>query len=95
MSDLFWTPEATQDRDAIYDHIDRDNPAAAIALDERFGERAAYLIDHPMLGRPGRLPGTRELIVQRNYIIVYDVTDAAVRVLRVLHTALPWPPERG
>ncbi len=40
MSDLFWTPEATQDRDAIYDHIDRDNPAAAIALDERFGERA-------------------------------------------------------
>ena len=34
MMELFWTPEATQDRDEIYEHIELDNPVAALALDE-------------------------------------------------------------
>lgn len=36
MMELFWTPEATQERDEIYDYIEVDNPAAALALDELF-----------------------------------------------------------
>lgn len=52
MMELFWTPEATQDRDEIYDYIEADNPAAALALDELFAEKAGRLIDHPGLGRP-------------------------------------------
>lgn len=51
MKALVWTLEALQDRNAIYDHIEADNPAAAIALDARFAERAACLEDHPALGR--------------------------------------------
>ncbi len=31
--ELFWTPEAIQDREDIYEHIEADNPAAALALD--------------------------------------------------------------
>lgn len=38
---LFWTPEAIQDRNDIYDDIEADNPAAALALDELFAEKAA------------------------------------------------------
>lgn len=56
MSPLYWTREAIADRDAIYDHIEADNPAAALAMDELFEEKASRLIDHPNLGRKGRIP---------------------------------------
>lgn len=89
---LYWTPEAMADRDAIYDRIEADNPAAALALDEFFEARASRLIDHPRMGRPGRQGHTRELVAHRHYILIYDVTGEQVRVLRVLHTARQWPP---
>ncbi|MDA8095870.1 MAG: type II toxin-antitoxin system RelE/ParE family toxin [Betaproteobacteria bacterium] len=94
MTELFWTPEATQDRDEIYDHNEADNPAAALALDELFEEKARRLIGHPGLGRPGRVAGTHELVAHQNYILVYDVAGDRVRVLRVLHAARQWPPQK-
>ena len=84
---LFWTPEAIDDRRAIYDDIEADNPSAALALDELFSEKANRLIDHPGLGRLGRVSDTRELVVHQNYILIYDTTADLVRVLRVLHAA--------
>lgn len=92
--ELFWTPEATRDRDEIYDYIEADNPAAALALDELFSEKAGRLVDHPGLGRLGRVAGTRELVAHRNYILVYDQVGEIVRILRVLHAAQQWPPSR-
>ena len=89
---LFWTPEAIDDRRAIYDYIETDNPSAALALDELFSEKANRLVDHPGLGRPGRVAGTRELVAHQNYILIYDMAGDLVRVLRVLHAARQWPP---
>ena len=80
---LAWTPEALEDRRAIYDYIEADNPGAALDLDELLSEKATRLIDHPGLGRPGRVEGTRELVAHRN-----DVAGDSVRVLRVLLDAL-------
>jgi len=91
MMELFWTPEAIQDRDGIYDYIAADNPSAALDLDELLSKKAARMVDHPGLGRLGRLQGTRELVAHRNYILIYDVADDLVRVLRVLHAARQWP----
>ncbi len=91
MMELRWTPEAIQDRETIYDHIEADNPVAALALDELLGERAGRLVDHPELGRRGRVVGTRELVVHQNYILIYDVSGGQVRILRVLHAARQWP----
>ncbi len=88
---LSWTPEAIADRDAIFDYIEADNPAAAAALDELFSEKAERLTDHPKLGRPGRVEGTRELVVHENYILVYDIVGDLTRILRVLHAARQWP----
>jgi predicted transcriptional regulator/plasmid stabilization system protein ParE len=55
-----------------------------------------HLEDFPLLGRPGRSPGTRELMISHlPYLVVYSV-DAAdpqtVVILRVLHGARLWPP---
>ncbi|MCL2344662.1 MAG: type II toxin-antitoxin system RelE/ParE family toxin [Desulfobulbus sp.] len=92
MMELFWTPEATQDRDAIHEYIAAHNPSAALTLDELFSEKAGGLTGYPDMGRPGRIADTRELVVHRNYILVYDVTSSRVRVLRILHAARQWPP---
>ena len=89
---LFWTPDALDDRRAIYDYIEADNPGAALTMDGLFSERVRHLIEHPGLGRVGRITGTRELVVHKNYILVYDKTAELVRVLRVLHAARRWPP---
>lgn len=91
---LFWTPEALDDRRAIYDYIEADNPSAALALDELFSEKASRLVDHPGQGRPGRVTGTRELVAHQNYILIYDTDGDLMRVLRVLHAARQWPPVR-
>ena len=91
MRALYWTHEAIQDRDIIYDHIEADNPVAALALDELLAEKAARLVDHPSQGRIGRVAGTRELVAHQNYILVYQVTTDAVAILRVLHAAQRWP----
>ncbi|WP_293674811.1 type II toxin-antitoxin system RelE/ParE family toxin [Thiolapillus sp.] len=92
--ELFWTPEAIQDRDDIYDYIEADNPAAALALDELLSEKASRLVNHPNLGRLGSVTDTRELVAHQNYVLVYDVAGDQVRVLRVLHAAQQWQPTR-
>lgn len=63
---IVWTPEARQDRFEIWARIARDDPYAAIRIDERFGTAAAGLGDHPELGREGLIPGTREFVVHES-----------------------------
>ncbi len=89
---LHWTPEAITNREAIYDYIEAESPVSAIALDELFTEQCHRLIHHSSLGRPGRVAGTRELVVHRHYVLVYDVTTDLIRILGILHTARQWPP---
>ncbi len=91
---LVWTGPAHRDRKEIRAYIAEDNPAAALALDELFEEKSSRLPDHPHLGRPGRVKGTRELVAHQNYILVYDSTSDILRILRVLHAARQWPPAR-
>lgn len=95
MKSIYWTPEATQDREHIYDWIEAENPSAAADLDEMFERKSAPLAAHSAMGRPGRVAGTRELVVHRNYILIYDVAGDNVRILRVLHARRQWPPMTG
>jgi len=89
---LIWTAPAAQDRREIREFIAIDNPIAAISFDEMLERKASKLTSYPNLGRAGRITGTRELVVHRNYILLYDINDDNVRILRVLHTARQWPP---
>lgn len=89
---LVWSALALLDRDGIFTHIEADNPATAVTVDERIVAAARGLRDFPKSGRPGRIAGTRELVVTGTpYIAAYAVTETTVRILRVLHGSQQWP----
>lgn len=91
---VIWTPEAEQDRLAIWDYLAARDPAAAVRMDERFAQAAAQLADFPMLGHVGEVHGTRELTPHRNYRLVYELIDSTIWVLVLIHAACQWPPMR-
>ncbi|WP_214221212.1 type II toxin-antitoxin system RelE/ParE family toxin [Rosenbergiella nectarea] len=91
MMKLIWTEPARDDRRAIREYIALDNPVAAVELDKQLSIRAGQLTEQPESGRPGRVAGTRELVIHRHYVIVYEIVAAAVYILRVLHTSRRWP----
>lgn len=78
----------------MWDYIAADSPRAAARMDELFGKAAARLLDHPQLGRPGKIAGTRELIPHESYRIVYELHNDTVWILTLVHTARQWPPAR-
>lgn len=92
---VIWTPEAEQDRAAIWEYIARDNPQAATWMDMLFSEAAAKLIDHPQLGKQGRIPSTRELIPHESYRLIYEIKLETIWILALVHTARRWPLVHG
>ena len=92
---LVWRPLAREDRAAIMDYIAEDSPGAALDLDELIEEKTNALIDHPRLYKPGRMKGTREMVVHPNYVVVYQEKKTAVVILRVVHARQQWPQQRG
>lgn len=89
---LAWSNRATTDRLAIFIWIAEDNPQAAADVDDRIEAAAQRLKDFPNSGRPGRIEGTRELVIARTpYIAPYPIIGDTVRVLRVIHGARMWP----
>lgn len=83
---MVWTRRAVRNLDSIFDHIVKDNLAAALRLGEEIQHRVALLADHPQLGRAGRLIGTRELVVHEHYVVPYRVVKGRVEILTVQHT---------
>jgi toxin ParE1/3/4 len=89
---LEWSAFALSDRDDIFDYIEADSPRSAIRVDEAIANAAERLINFPESGRPGRITGTRVLVVSGlPYILAYIVRDDVVRILRVIQGAQQWP----
>jgi addiction module RelE/StbE family toxin len=87
-----WSELAKADRNHIFDYIDADNPAAAISVDERIWAAISGLQRFPEKGRPGRIQGTRELVLTGTpYLAAYMIKGEVVFVLRVFHGAQRWP----
>ncbi len=87
-----WLEDAIFDLRALRMHIAQDKPSAAHRTAERIRTAVSYLSTHPAMGRLGRVPGTRELVVVPTpYIIPYRVKNKSIQILRVLHIAMEWP----
>lgn len=91
MPELKWLQLARTDLLEIVDYISDDNPGAAQHVKNDIERKAESLPSFPKKGRPGRVEGTRELVVLSNYILVYKEDASTVRILRVLHAAQQWP----
>lgn len=92
---LQWLPRALADRAVLLGYVARENPAAAVVQGDHISMQMELLLDHPKMGRDGRVPGTRELVISHTpYITVYRIRPRAgrIEVLRVLHGAQQWPP---
>ncbi|HEY1783164.1 MAG TPA: type II toxin-antitoxin system RelE/ParE family toxin [Roseiarcus sp.] len=90
-----WRQAARDDLLAIVDYISDDGPDAAQALKDDIEAKVSALPDHPRLYRAGRVKGTREMVVRSNYLVIYTESESAISILRVLHGAQQWPPERS
>jgi len=91
-----WTRPALRELDALSDYIARDNPLAALRIVQRIREQTGHLAEVPHIGREGRVPNTRELVVTHTpYIVVYRVHDERIDVLSVIHGARKWPGRFG
>ena len=89
-----WLASAIESLDAQGEHIARDDPDAAVRIVNLIFDRVERLAAFPASGRPGRVPGTRELVVSATpFIVAYRVTGQSVEVLRVLHAAQKWARE--
>lgn len=87
-----WLRKALHNLDEEAAYIATDDLAAARLVVERILESVALLAHQPGLGRPGRVAGTRELIVPKTrYIVPYRVRGDVVEILRVFHTSRRLP----
>jgi addiction module RelE/StbE family toxin len=89
---LFWTPQATEDRKQIFAFIFEHDEDVAEAMDRLFVQQAEYLLSFPEMGKPGRVVGTHEFVAHKHYILVYSFTQDQISILTVLHTSRQWPP---
>jgi toxin ParE1/3/4 len=88
-----WLKTALRNLDEEARYIAGDDPAMARLVVERILDAVALLADNPSIGRPGRVAGTRELVVRKTrYLIPYRVREGHVEILRVFHAARR-PPE--
>jgi len=87
-----WLKRALKNLDDEAAYIAGDDPLAAARMVERIASAVDQLASHPALGRPGRVPGTRELVISGSpYIVPYRIRGDTVEVLRVFHGARKWP----
>ncbi len=89
--ELRWTRKALENLDQIAAYIAQDNPERAQSFVGEIKAKTERLATFPALGRPGRVPGTRELVVHDNYVVPYRVKENAVQIIRVQHVARLWP----
>jgi toxin ParE1/3/4 len=88
-----WRPMAREDLRGVVKYIAKDNRKRAESFWKELRAKTKPPARHPELGRPGRLPGIRELVVHPNYIVFYRVLNEThtVQILRVKHAAQQWP----
>jgi len=88
-----WSPEAVADLVALRAYIEEANPGAAQRVALKIIHTVETLLPaNPDLGRPGRVPGTRELVIPRTpFIVPYRVVGNTIQILRIFHGARRWP----
>jgi plasmid stabilization system protein ParE len=86
------TAQAEADLDGHFAYILERNPEAAIRVYDAIIGQIMGLSDFPSRARPGRVPGTRELVITGYpYIVVFEIASDEIVILHVNHARQQWP----
>lgn len=89
---VVWSPRAVEHLAHLRSYIERDNPKAANRVATVLLETVERLAELPNAGRPGRVAGTRELVVPGTpYVIPYRLRGDRLEVIAVVHGRQKWP----
>ena len=89
---IVWSPRAIRHLTELREYIEKDNPDAVQRLATRILDSVELLEGHPRLGRPGRVTGTRELVIPDTpYIIPYRIRGERLDLVAVFHGRQKWP----
>lgn len=90
---VIWSPEAIDDLTSLRAYIAEDSRAAAQRIALHILHDVEELLPRsPEMGRPGRIPGTRELVIPKTpFIVPYRIQGQTIQVLRIYHGARRWP----
>jgi len=87
-----WSKRAIRNAAAIHEYIAKDSEANAALVAGRLLRAVELLNTHPDVGRPGRVHGTRELVVPGTpWVIPYWIRHGRLQLIAVLHGRQKWP----
>jgi toxin ParE1/3/4 len=88
---IIWTQLALFDLGEAREHIMATSPSAAIQTIDRIEKSLEALESFPQMGRLGRVPGTRELVIPETpFILPYRIQRDSIEILAVIHGARKW-----
>jgi toxin ParE1/3/4 len=84
-----WTEQATQQLDQANDYITLSNgKRVAARITMHIAASVQRLATFPMSGRPGRVPGTRELVISNSpFVVAYSIEKGRIVILAIYHGA--------
>jgi addiction module RelE/StbE family toxin len=90
---ILWSPEAIGDLASLRAYIAEDDPAAARGVVLHIIHNVELLLpNNPQMGRPGRVPGARELVIPKTpFVVPYRLQRNVIQILRVYHGTHRWP----
>lgn len=91
MFSIQWLESARGNLATIIDYIAERNVVAAADLLDDIERAVSQLAGYPYLYKPGRVAGTREIVVHPNYIVVYRVRMTVIEIVAVLHARQQYP----
>ena len=87
-----YTRLAISDLSQAYGYIEADSPQNARAIGKRIEKSIDTLALYPLLGKQGRVEGTREFLVTGTpFIIIYRAKKDVLQILSILHTSRKYP----
>ena len=87
-----WLPKAQENLEDELQRVAEENETAAKRIVIVVKSRVETLEQFPESGRPGRVAGTRELVIAEfSYILPYRVRGGVVEILRFFHTSQKMP----
>ncbi len=89
---VIWSRRGIRHLVQLRERIEKDSEQNAALVAGRILKAVELLQTHPGMGRPGRVLGTRELVVSDTpYIIPYRMRQERLELIAIFHGRQKWP----